>query len=115
MKKNKSFIAFFLTTALTISMPLSAYADEPGGTPPGGGQSVSSVTWSGATEITSSKSVSSPKYSSTTADQNSVLINTSGSVTLKSPTVTKSGNSSGGDNCNFYGVNSAVMVKGGGT
>ena len=39
----------------------------------------------------------------------------SGTVNLVSPTVTKSGNSSGGDNCNFYGLNAAVLVKDGST
>ena len=29
--------------------------------------------------------------------------------------MTKSGDSDGGDNCNFYGINSAIMAKGGGT
>ena len=89
-----------------------------GGTPPdgqGGGNSSSSVTWSGATEITSAATVDSPTYTSTSSGQNAVLVNTSDEVTINNPTVTKSGGDSAGDNESFYGTNSAVMVKGGST
>lgn len=43
------------------------------------------------------------------------MISTSGAVSISNPTVTKSGDSNGGDNCNFYGQNAAVLVKGGST
>ena len=36
-------------------------------------------------------------------------------VTITDPTVTKTGDSDGGDNCNFYGLNAAVLVKDGST
>ncbi len=89
-----------------------------GGSVPGGssgGSSSSSVSWSGATEITTAGNYSNKTYQSTTADQNSVLIDASVAVTLTNPTVTKSGDSDGGDNCNFYGINSGIMVKDGAT
>lgn len=73
------------------------------------------VTWTGATTYTSATTVSDVTYSSTSANENSVLINTSSAVNITNPTVTKTGDSDGGDNCNFYGINSAVMAKGGGT
>ena len=96
----------------------------PGGTPPDGGQggapgggpggsSSSSVSYSGATEVTSAQTLENGTYTSETADQNSLLINTSEAVTVTNPTVQKSGDSDGGDNCNFYGINSGIMVKGG--
>ena len=84
----------------------------PGG---GGGGSSSSVSWSGATTITASTITNNATYTSTTASQNALLINTSGKVTLRNPTVTKSGGTSAGDNESFYGTNSAIMCKGGGT
>ena len=34
-------------------------------------------------------------------------------VTISQPTISKTGNSDGGDNCSFYGVNAALLVKGG--
>ena len=40
-----------------------------------------------------------------------MLISTSDDVTITDPTVNKTGNSDGGDNCNFYGLNAAVLVK----
>ncbi len=92
--------------------------DGPGGSQQGGssGQSGSSdISWSGATEITSATTTSGQTYTSTTSGQNAVLINTSGAVTLTSPTVTKSGGTSAGDDESFYGINSAIMCKGGGT
>lgn len=94
-----------------------------GGTPPNmpggnggpGGSSSSSVVYSGATEITSAKTESGKTYASTTADQSALMISTSDNVTLSDFTLAKSGDSDGGDNCNFYGQNAALLVKGGTT
>ena len=96
---------------------LQRFDGPPGGDPPGGGgSSSSSVSYSAANSITSATTQSNRTYTSTTADQNSVLVSlASGTVNLVNPTVTKSGDSDGGDNCNFYGINSAVMALGGGT
>ena len=43
------------------------------------------------------------------------MISTDKAVTITNPTVSKTGSSNGGDNCNFYGQNAAVLVKGGST
>ena len=87
--------------------------DAPGGNSPGD----SDITWSGAITINSATTETGKTYSSTTADQNAVLVNTGSGVkvTLNNPTVTKSGGTSAGDDYSFYGINSAVMCKGGGT
>lgn len=74
----------------------------------------SSVTWNGATVITEGGSYDNQKYTSTTANQNALLINTSANVTLNNPTVTKSGGGDAGDNSSFYGTNAAVLAVGGG-
>ncbi len=99
-------------------------SDRPG-TPPGengngpeggsSGGSSSDLTYAGAVEITAADSQSSQTYASTTADESALLISTSDEVTIDDPTVTKSGDSDGGDNCNFYGLNAAVLVKDGST
>ena len=88
-----------------------------GGSPPdgGGGSSSSSVTWSGANSITSAATTTGQTYTSSTADENAVLISTTATVTLNNATVTKSGGTSASDNYSFYGINSAVMCMGGGT
>jgi hypothetical protein len=93
--------------------PPDGQGGGPGGTPPGG--SSTSVSYSGATTISSADTQTDTTYVSSTADENALLIDTSDSVTVSNPTVTKSGDSDGGDNCNFYGINSGIMVKGGGT
>ncbi len=92
-------------------------AGGPGGNPPGGGPGGGSgnVTYDGATEITGSATETGKTYASAAADQSALLISTSENVTIGNATVTKSGDSDGGDNCNFYGQNAAVLVKDGAT
>ncbi len=85
----------------------------PGGAP--GGSSSADIDYTGAAEITSSDSQSGQIYASTTADESALLIATADDVTITDPTVTKTGDSDGGDNCNFYGLNAAVLVKDGTT
>ena len=83
-----------------------------GGAP--GGNS-SEVVYGGATEITSSDTQDGKTYSSATADESALMISTADDVTITNATVTKTGDSDGGDNCNFYGQNATVLVKGGST
>ena len=90
----------------------------PGGTPPGGfgggpGGGSADIEYSAAVEITSADSRSGETYTSTAADESALLISASGEVTITDPTVTKTGDSDGGDSCNFYGLNAAVLVKDG--
>ena len=96
----------------------------PGGTPPDGqggpgggpgGSSSADIDYSGAVEIASADTQSGQTYASSTSDESALLISTSDDVTVSNPTVTKSGDSDGGDNCNFYGLNAAVLVKDGAT
>ena len=84
-----------------------------GGTPPGG--STSSFEYTGATEITEAAELSGESYESETADESALIVNTDADVTLADITVSKTGASDGGDNCNFYGLNAAVLAMGGGT
>ena len=96
----------------------------PGGTPPekpdgnggpGGapGGSSADINYSGAVEISSADTQSGQTYDSSASDENALLISTSDDVTITDPTVTKTGDSDGGDSCNFYGLNAAVLVKDG--
>ena len=97
----------------------------PGGTPPGGfgggmpgggpGGSSADIDYSGAVEISSADSQIGQTYASSSSDESALLISTSDEVSITDPTVTKSGSSDGGDNCNFYGLNAAVLVKDGTT
>ena len=82
-----------------------------GNTPPGG--STSSFEYTAATEITSADTQVDQTYESTTADESALIISTSDAVAITNPTVTKTCDSDGGDNCNFYGLNAAVLAKDG--
>jgi len=114
-------------------------SSEPGGTPPdggngggtppdggnggsapeggngGGGSSTSDFTYTAATEISSAATEDGKTYASSTADESALIVDTSDAVTITNATVTKTGDSDGGDNCNFYGLNAAVLVMGGST
>lgn len=68
-----------------------------------------------ALRITAAQTLNGYTVNSTTADENTILVNTTDDVTITNSTVTKTGDSDGGDNCNFYGQNAAVLVEGGST
>ena len=84
-----------------------------GGTPPGAG--TSSFEYAASVEITEAAAASGETYASETADESALIVNTAEDVTLESITGTKTGDSNGGDNCNFYGLNAALLVMGGST
>lgn len=127
--KTRKLLSLAAALCLTFSLCLSALAQGPGGDPPSGGPgggpggpggpgggpggSASSVTYTAATEISSADTLEDGVYLSDSADENAILIDTDEDVTLTNATVTKSGDSDGGDNCNFYGLNAAVLAKGG--
>lgn len=117
-KKRLTKLVAGITAAALLSaqlVPAAALAATPDKPPESSGQpSSSSVTWTGATKYASAASTTGETYSSTNADENAVLIDTSEDVTLTNPTVTKSGGTSASDNYSFYGTNSAIMSKGGG-
>lgn len=80
-----------------------------------GGNNSSSATYSAAKEITSDETIASGEYTSSTADENAVSASGDITATLSGITVTKTGDSDGGDNTSFYGTNSAILAKGGAT
>ena len=87
--------------------------------PPGGmggpGSRNQNITYSGATELKTSVTETSKTYQSSKTDENALLISTKEAVTISQSTINKTGSSNGGDNCSFYGVNAALLVKGGST
>lgn len=104
-------------TALAADTPPSPPSGTEGGQGPGGGSpgsQSSDISWTGATVISEDGTYVSGNYSSSTDDENALLVNGSGiNVTLTDPVVTKSGTGSASDNQSFYGINSAIMAKGG--
>ncbi|MCR5176021.1 MAG: hypothetical protein K6C05_04150 [Anaerovibrio sp.] len=90
--------------------------NPPNGAPPNGAPgSNKKVQYSAATEIAKSSVQSNSTYFSDTADKSALMIDTAENVTINNPTISKTGNSDGRDNCNFYGQNASVLVKGGST
>jgi len=84
-----------------------------GSTPPGGGSS--DFEYTAATEITEAAEISGETYASDTTDESALIVNTDEGVALTGITVAKTGDSNGGDNCNFYGLNAALLAMGGTT
>lgn len=100
-------IAAFLQSSRMNAPAAPGSNGEPG--------SSSDFTYTGATEITAAQETTDGIYLSDAYDENALLIDTAEAVTLNNPTVTKGGDSDGGDNCSFYGLNAAVLAKGGAT
>ena len=75
-------------------------------------QSSGNAQYSAQTEITDDTTISNESYSSKTADENAVLVS-GAKATLDNITVTKTGDSDGGDNTSFYGTNSGIIAKDG--
>lgn len=71
------------------------------------------VTYSSTKEITGNTKLNSGKYTSTKSDENVILSSGDISATLKNISVSKTGDSSSGDNTSFYGINSAIIAKSG--
>ena len=81
---------------------------------PGGEMnSNSNVNYTATKEITEDTTLNSGEFTSTTANENGLLVNGDVDVTLSNITVDKSGDSDGGDTSNFYGNNSAILAKSG--
>lgn len=91
----------------------------PGGMPPGGfggpGSQQKKIKYTGAKTIKKAATETGKTYKSNKTDECALLISTDKDVTIVQPTISKTGNSNGGDNCSFYGVNAALLVKGGST
>ena len=73
------------------------------------------IKYSGATELTTKATETGKTYQSEKTDESALLISTKEAVNIFQPTISKTGSSDGGDNCSFYGVNAALLVKGGST
>lgn len=87
--------------------------------PPGGfggqGSRQKDIKYTGATSLTATATETGKTYESSKTDESALLISTKEAVNISQPTINKTGDSDGGDNCSFYGVNAALLVKGGST
>lgn len=125
MKDKKNLIYIIVIAVLTIILGLlwflilSSGNSNSGnnrsngnqGGPNGGG----TVSYSAVKEITEDTTISDEDFDSTKADENAISVSGSITATLEDITVTKIGDSDGGDNTSFYGTNSAIIAKDGAT
>ena len=72
-----------------------------------------SVSYSSPNSISEDKTYNGDEFTSTNSDENALLISGDVSVSASKITVTKTGDSDGGDNTSFYGNNSGVLAKDG--
>ena len=92
--------------------------DAPDGQPGGmGGANTMTFdytgTYTGAIEADGeSISENGAAFEATEADQNAALAQNGGALALTGVTLTKSGDDTNGDNCNFYGLNSILLAVG---
>ena len=73
------------------------------------------IKYTGATTLKTAATEAGKTYESSKTDESALLVSTKEAVNISQPTINKTGDSDGGDNCNFYGVNAALLVKGGST
>lgn len=98
---------------LIIDTVNSEYVANNGNVPAmnGGG----SASYSAVREIKTDDDVTDEEFSSTNADENAILVFGEIESSLTNISVTKTGDSDGGDNTSFYGTNSAILAKDGAT
>jgi hypothetical protein len=99
--------------------PSGSAATQQGGTPPSGGGGADTMTYdysgslSGAVTADGAEKTSDGETTaSDTADKNAALAENGGTLKITNGTLTKSGDDTNGDNCNFYGINSIVLAVG---
>lgn len=102
----------FSCSGITGSVFISSAAEtgQMGGP---GGQSSGTASYSAVKEITSYETIKDETCSSENSDENAVLATGSITAQLSDTTITKTGDSDGGDTSNFYGNNSGITAKDG--
>ena len=87
--------------------------DKPGGNPPDKPGESAEISYSSAEEISKDTTIDNGEYSSQSADENALAVSGDVTAQLSNITVTKTGDSDGGDTTSFYGTNSAIIAKDG--
>ena len=124
--KNKLVITGLLVIILTAGMTYlgstlgGSSSNNNGGqggpnSNPNNGGNGGTATYSASKEITKDEDITEGTYNSSTKDENVISVSGSIKTSLSNITVTKTGESDGGDNTSFYGTNSAIIAKDGAT
>ena len=82
---------------------------------PAGSNSNINVEYASNATISKDQTITLGSYDSREADQNALLVTGENEVTVENVTVSKTGDSDGGDSTSFYGTNSAILAKDGAT
>ncbi len=69
------------------------------------------LSYSGNTVFNTSTTENEKEYSSTTSNQNAVLVSGEVDVNISNSSLNKTGDSNSGDNASFYGINSGILAK----
>ncbi|MFN8597540.1 MAG: hypothetical protein U0559_15330 [Anaerolineae bacterium] len=97
--------------------PAPPSGNPPAGAPAGGGATSAAdalSTATGAYSLNGGSATETDKtYTASNADQSSVFVINGGTLNLVNPIVTKTGDTSSGDNSSFYGLNAAVLATSG--
>lgn len=78
-----------------------------------GQSSAQTASYTAVKELTENTTLKSGSYSSKSTDENVVLATGDIKAALSGLTITKTGDSDGGDSSNFYGTNSGIIAKDG--
>ena len=85
------------------------HGQRPDGPPPGGfgghGSQQKDIKYTGAKTLTTAATETGKAYESSKADECALLISNKKAVTITQPTISKTGDSDGGDNCHSFGRN----------
>lgn len=73
----------------------------------------SSITYSSPKEVTKDETITDENFESSKADENAILVSGDIKATLSNISISKTGDSDGGDSTSFYGTNSAILAKDG--
>jgi len=119
--KKETKISILIIIALVIILSILIYFivkeisnKESGPKMDGQMDNNSSVEVNGATEITDDQTLDNQSYQSSNENENALLIQNGGNVTLTNSEVTKTGDSSD-ENADFYGTNAGILVNNNGT
>ena len=96
---------------LIIDTVNSNYTVSGGNVPAMNGGGSSSASYSAVKEITSDEDVTSGEFSSSNADENAISVSGDITATLSGITVTKTGDSDGGDNTSFMALTQRLSLR----
>ncbi len=117
MKIRKRILYIFIITILAVTLGILWYliiTDKPNtANNKHNINTNNNITYKAVKEITTDEDIQKGKYSSSKQDENVISVSGNVKSSLSGLTITKTGDSDGGDNTSFYGTNSAIIAKSG--